>query len=173
MKSKALNTLNYTGIVTLSRYVGDKKIKIASINNSGGHALFDFLADCLVGNFDLAKLKVPKKIKLLYRTKDEIDGSYTFASASGFIFLLEQATSDNSYNQSKVTYSFLISRDQFDTIDDFTDLCLGLYTNNVSNSEDDAGNFAAYCELKGLDSTMKNTTLVVDWELSISNQTKV
>jgi hypothetical protein len=168
MRNRALNTLSYTGIVTLSQYVGNKKVKIARIHNTGGKALFEFLADCLAGNFSAARLKMPKKIKLLRRTRND-DESYSFSSVSGFIFLLDEAVSDSSYSQSKVTYSFLINRDQFDSIDDFNNLCLGLYTNNISNSDDDVENFAAYCVLENLDSSITNATLVVDWELNISN----
>ena len=55
MKNTAINHINYTGIVTLSQYINGKKFLITQKHNAGAHMLFDFLADCLVGNFDLVK----------------------------------------------------------------------------------------------------------------------
>ena len=59
MKNTAINTLKYTGIVTLSQYIGSKKRQIARMHNEGGDALFRFLANCLAGDFTTAKLTMP------------------------------------------------------------------------------------------------------------------
>ena len=67
MKNTAINTLNYTGIVSLSQCIGNRKIKIAQMHNTGGASLFNFLANCLIGNFTTAKINYPTKIKLINR----------------------------------------------------------------------------------------------------------
>ena len=80
MNSKAVNTLNYTGIVTLSQYVGNNKVQLAQIHNTGGTSLFNFLASCLAGHFQYASVNWPTKIKLLDYA---VDGSeYTYESVS-------------------------------------------------------------------------------------------
>ena len=114
MKSKAINSLGYSGIVTLSRYVGQKKVKIAQFHNAGGTALFDFLAECLIGEVESAKAKRPAKVKLFYR--EQIDpnneaAGYKYTSASGFIFLYQNAERNSNYSsQCRVTYTFQITR---------------------------------------------------------------
>ena len=62
MTSKSINNLYYTGIVTLSQYDGKKRTPIVRLHNTGGNLLFEFLANCLVGNFDQAAKNQPAKI---------------------------------------------------------------------------------------------------------------
>lgn len=167
MKSKILNTLSYTGTVTLSRYVGSKKIEIAQIHNTGGAMLFDFLSDCLIDDFTAAESKRPTKIKVLNRTA--IDGTYSYTSASGFIHLLTKPEKISKDNQSCVRYSFLIPRDVINNIDSTDGLALGLYAKKALNDESDVENFSACCDINAAKSLFNNTSLVVDWELSITN----
>ncbi len=180
MKNTAINTLNYTGIVTLSQYIGSQRIELARKHNSGGSPLFDFLADCLIGNFTMAKLLRPTKIMLVKRTenKDPTTGavsSYSYESKSGFIYLLTKPEKIYSSTQCKVRYSFIVPKDQLESITDYKDLGIGLYTNAVADSATDSGsleNYAAFCLLDNNDlskSTRIGAALVVDWELIISN----
>jgi hypothetical protein len=172
MKNKAINVLNYTGIVTLSRYVGTKKIKVAQVHNTGGTSLFNFLANCLAGEFDVAKVNIPTKIRLLYRSGDT--DNYTYSPITSSIFLRTPPEPSFTTGESRVKFSFIIPRDYLDSISlvstpDNT-LCLGLYANSVS--EEDSENFMAFCELENLDqSILVNAYLVVDWELIIANST--
>ena len=110
MKNVALNTLNYTGVVTLSRYTGQKKVKLAQIHNTGGLPLFNFLANCLTGDFASAKDEYPTKIKLVNRETIDTD-VYEYSSVSGFIFLRRpvEIVSNNS-GECRVRYSFMIPR---------------------------------------------------------------
>lgn len=163
MKNIALNTLRYTGVVTLSQYVNSKKIKIAQIHNEGGNPLFSFLTDCLLGDFELAKLDRPTKIMLLLKNTTENETTYT--SASGFVYLIGKPEKISKTASSGVRYSFVVPRDmiesaQYDSI--------GLYTN--STSESDCNNYAAVCDLDITDDISSSAALVIDWELNISNR---
>ena len=88
LKSSTTSRVEYTGIVRLSQYTGGKKFTIAEMHNVGGKPLFDFLADCLIGDFDLAKLDRPTKILLL-----NIDEERNIMAADNvnFIYLLSNA----------------------------------------------------------------------------------
>ena len=171
MNNTAINTLRYSGVVTLSQYIGSKKIKIAQANNTGGNSLFDFLADCLVGDFNIARVSRPTKIKLLSRTAEQNrDGAfeYRYTSHSGFIYLLSKPEKVYTSAQTRVRYSFLIPRDMLETITSGQKLGLGLYTNGATEATD-LENFAAFCELDLDQNVLANTSLVVDWELIIAN----
>ena len=61
IKGIAKSSLEYTGIVNLSQYINGKKFTIAQLHNAGGKPLFEFLADCLVGDFEIAKFYVIKE----------------------------------------------------------------------------------------------------------------
>ena len=147
MRNTAINNLTYTGIVTLSRYVGSKKIKIAQLHNTGGNPLFDFLADCLIGDFVTAKVFRPTKIMLLNRIEvSDEPGTYEYDSKSGFIYLLTKPEKIDSATQSKVRYSFIIPKDQIEGVDTTTGLGIGLYTD--STTLDDINNYAAFYHQK-------------------------
>ena len=171
MNNRAVNTLSYTGIVTLSRYKGNKKIKIAQLHNSGGSSLFNFLADCLIGAF--SKNGYPTKIKLLNREPRE-DETYEYSSVSGFIFkrTLPKKIEDPT-GGCRVRYSFMIPRDLLENIPGISTLGLGLYAGSAQENEPE--NFAAFCAL-GDDlnlsrAELTNASLLVDWDLVITNKT--
>lgn len=171
MKNKAINTIRYTGIVTLSRYDGEQKIKIAQMHNEGFNPLFDFLTDCLVGDFN--NTKRPAKIKLLKQelnTDDYGNIIESYQDITDFIYLLtkpDKSPTDSA--RGVVRYSFIIPREYMKTLDNTENLGLGLYTNSASNSADDLKNFAAYCKLDFNSSDIAGAALAVDWELIISN----
>ena len=64
MKNAARNTLAYIGNVTLSQYVGSKKVVVGKIHNSGSKPLFDFFVSCLTGDFVTASALLPSRIGL-------------------------------------------------------------------------------------------------------------
>lgn len=174
MKSTAINTIGYAGTVTLSQHIGKKKIMIKQVHNAGGKILFDFMSDCLIGDFDIAKINRPTKIMLLNRTeyKDDVTNKVTTAyePVSGFIYLLTKP--EKVYNSTKgvVRYSFSISRAQLESGSaNFN--CIGLYANSTAASEPE--DFAALCEVDVTsDELSASSALVVDWELYISNKTE-
>jgi hypothetical protein len=166
MKNTAVNTLNYTGIVTLSQYVGNKKLKLAQAYNTGGESLFEFIAGCFAGNFD--NNKRPTKIKLVRRTQE--DDEYKYTSISGFIFV-RNVSIESAAGECRVRYSFMIPRDLVEDLTNFSTIGLGLYANDTSEQTPDR--FAAYCtlatELDLSNKLLANASLVVDWELIIYN----
>lgn len=177
MKGNAINTLTYTGIVTLSQYIGGKKVRVAQVHNTGGNPLFNFLADCLIGDFAIAKISKPTKVMLLIKTTTAAeDGSKIIsysAKSGGFIYLLSSPEKVYDTESTRVRYSFIIPKDYFMNMptEAGKELGLGLYTDNATdNTEEDLKKFAAFCSLgdvKNLSSAANN--LVVDWDLVISN----
>lgn len=164
MKNIAKNTLGYTGIVTLSQYNGAKKVKLAQLHNKGGNPLFNFLSDCLIGDFDVAKTRRPEKIMLL--NYDEQTQTHSKASA-GFVHLVSKPEKVYSASAGIVRYSFIITRDILESASSFNRL--GLYTNAATDQ--DLEDFAAYCDIDILGSSISaSSVLVVDWELVISNR---
>ena len=160
MRGTTTDTMSYTGIVTLSQYSCGKKILIKQAHNAGAYPLFNFLADCLSGAFDIAKLDRPTKILLLNKTAD----GYAAANNTGFIYLRTNPEKIYSANSGIVRYSFIIPSDDVST--DFN--AIGLYMNSAD--ENDPSNFAACCDIVVNSSTVSTSSmLVVDWELHITN----
>lgn len=164
MKNTAIKALSYSGIVTLSQQVGKKKIKIAQAHNTGGTSLFSFLAECLTGEFDYAN--VPTKIKLV--NHELFDNTDVYTSASGFIFLRSPAEIiKESSGECRVRYSFMIPRDMLENITSIDTLGIGLYSRSAL--EGDPDNFVAFCSVDFNKSQIVNSSLLVDWDLIITN----
>ena len=172
MKNIAVNALNYTGIVTLSQYMGDQKITIAQMHNTGGGSLFNFLASCLAGDFRAAQPNRPTKIRLLSRTGEK--GSYYYSPVTSTIFLRTPPEPSYTAGESRVRFSFIVPRDfleAFPSVASAGTLGIGLYANSIPDRDDsEAKNFMAFCALDEVNwSALVNTFLVVDWDLIISN----
>ena len=171
MNMNAINNLKYTGIVTLSQYIKNKKIPIMRVHNSGGSCLFNFFTNCLAGDFESARASVPGKIMLLKRTIQQNDNTQltVLEPASGFLSLLTTPTRKLSSSQgdaSAVVYSFIVPRDVLEAAD-FNGI--GLYPMSALTS--DYENYAAFAGISLGDTTFSTSSvLVVDWELSISNK---
>lgn len=177
MKSKSINNLFYTGIVTISQYNGNKKIPVLKVHNTGGNLLFDFLANCLIGDFDQAAINQPKKIMLLNISdaaleSSHFEGTEEITPVSGFIHLLTKPERVNTGNSCTVRYSFSIAS-EYVRKKNFN--CIGLYTDKVvaqKESSEYINNFVALCSIKDeLESVPSSSRLVIDWELNISNNT--
>jgi hypothetical protein len=170
MKNIAVNALSYTGEVTLSQYIGTKKVRIARGHNTGGASLFNFLANCLIGDFTYVKANYPTKIKVL--NQEVFEDAYKYSSVSGFLFLRKPPTKvEEKPDECRVRYSFTIPRDLLENATSVSTLGLGLYSNSAEEAFPE--NFVAFCALTG-DLAIKpneivNTSLVVDWDLVITN----
>lgn len=168
MKNSALNNLSYTGIVTLSRYKDGKKIPIRKIKNSGGNSLFNFLSNCLLGDFETAKFELPTKIMLLHADHDNNGLLTDITSVSGFIYFLtrpERLYTDTGMASSTVCYSFVIP---MDIVENTNFNSIGLYSDMAT--ELDVDSFAAICEIDGVSGMQDaSSVLVVDWRLTITN----
>ena len=171
MKNKAINTLTYTGIVTLSQYIGSKKVKIAEMHNSGGASLFSFLANCLAGDFSFASKTMPAKVRFLEREHSKVDDTYSYRELTQFVPYRTPPVPKSSSDGSSVRYSFVIPREYIEHLEVSNlgnTLGLGLYAANAL--DEDIDDCMAFCELAEIDkNSMVNTYLVVDWELIISN----
>ncbi len=171
MKNTAINSLKYTGIVTLSQYIGSKKVKIAQVHNEGGNTLFNFFADCLAGDFTLAAANRPNKIALIrpIGTLDKYgnDDFEFLTNSSGFTFVLTAPEKNISKIESRVVYSFLLEKNKIENINDFTNVYLGLYPSYTK--DDELGAFSALCKLDFAKNIVIKSALVVDWELIVSN----
>ena len=170
MSNNITNLLGYTGIVTLSRYVKDKKFELAKIHNRGNKALFDFLADCFTGDYDSAKFSRPRKLLLLnYEIKSDKTEQFDIAS-TGFIYLIAEPKKVLNGASCTVQYSFMVHRDQFLT-NSFN--AIGLYPNYAQANENGVKDYSALCVLDdriNTSSSSDSSSLVVDWELIISNK---
>ena len=167
MKNIAINTLKYTGIVTLSQYIGAKKVKIAQIHNDGGDALFEFFASGLIGDFTMAKALRPTKIMLLKQTNTPENPIYETTDNADFYYLLTRPEKVSGVGVSKVKYSFLIPKEVIDNLPDFDKICLGLYSDAAT--ADKPNNYSAVCRLGLSKNNVVSASLVVDWELVVSN----
>jgi hypothetical protein len=122
--------------------------------------LFNFLADCLTGAFDIAKLDQPAKIMLL----DTTSGDFEAATDAGFLYLRTNPEKIYSATSGIVRYSFIVP------VEDITKKfnAIGLYMKSTTKA--DLSNFAALCELDiNLNTISSSSVLVVDWELHITN----
>ena len=165
MKSVAQNNIGYTGIVRLSQYTNNKKFTIAEIHNEGGKPLFDFLADCLSGNFVEASVNRPTKISLLYKNDS---GIYEQAEGTSFIYLL--TVPEKVYNEKAgvVRYSFIIPQEYFaggmNSTTRFN--AIGLYCDSAESVDD----YAARCDVDTNDWDISiSSVLALDWELHVAN----
>lgn len=163
MKGTAVNTLGYTGIVKLSQYINGKKFTIAEVHNKGGQPLFNFLIDCLMGDYSIADIDRPTKIRLLRKNDDDPIG-YSELENTGPIHIQAKPEKIYSTNEGIVRYSFIIPQEYF-SAGRFD--AIGLYPNSTTNIYD----YAALCEIKDSSAWAISVTsvLVLDWELHISN----
>ena len=158
MKSTAVNAVGYTGIVTLSQYKNGKQFILATEYNTGANPLFNFLADCLVGNFDVASYGIPTKVKLVNKQGD------TCTDVSGFLHLYtnpEKVAATNG--ESRVRYRFVIPKT---ILENETFSHIRLYPNYATTTEEYAAEVAPNLDNINIASS---SVLVVDWELVIKN----
>jgi hypothetical protein len=161
MVGTANNSIAYAGIVTLSQQVNTKKFTLAKMHNAGGISLFNFMADCIAGDFSNANVNRPKMIVLL--NKDD-SGNYTLAENAEWVALLSNPERVYSLTEGIVRYSFIIPYEQL-AGSNFN--AIGLYSNKTT----DLQNFSAVCHIDAEDisNLSKSSSLAVDWELHICN----
>ena len=163
MKNTATNMLGYTGIVTLSQYINGKQFILAKVHNKGGEALFNFLADCLSGDFETASKNMPIKISLINKSIRE-DGE-PVSDTSGYVRLRTAPVKVKADSESStVRYSFIVPQEYLHS-GDFN--CVRLYADSAQGIDDFAAEVDAD-ELQNVAFTA-SSVLVVDWELIISN----
>jgi hypothetical protein len=127
--------------------------------------LFDFLVDCLIGNFTEAAANRPNKIALLNKTEGN---TYELAEGTSFIYLLNVPERVYSEDEGIVRYSFIIPQEYFAGGNNSSVRfnAIGLYC----DSADDANNYAACCDVDTSTWSISiSSVLVLDWELHLAN----
>jgi hypothetical protein len=167
IKGTAYNSIKYTGLVTIAQCINSKKFVLAQIHNEGNLPLFNFLADCLAGDFDIAAIDRPTKIMLLNEVVNEKGASRSMAGTTGFISLLSKPERVYSSTEGIVRYSFMIPPEALTGATDCN--AIGLYTASAGSA--DLDDYAARCEVNFSSINISlSSVLLVDWELHISNR---
>lgn len=170
------NGLGYEGKVTLTLKSNNLVLESKTYKNSGTTELFDFLANCLAGKFNVARL--PSKILLLFNGSDNaIKATATSCiQRSAWVSRAQAPTVDSSpANQStKVTYNFEVPKNAI--AGEFNQIAL--YGANSTEID----KFSAYYYLANSSGDFltedpaewsPSTVLLIDWELTISNNNTV
>ena len=159
MKGNAKNFVGYTGIVTISQYTNGKKFIISKTHNNGNTPLFEFFADCLLGEFAKARTNLPEKICLI---KASEAGMAT--EGSGFIYLRSNPIKQPTANKECIVkYSFIVPRE---VLEAGTYEKIRLYRGSATTFDDYSAEVLA--NLNPSDWS-DSSVLVIDWELIISN----
>ena len=169
--------LGYEGKVTLTLKCNDKVLKSKTYKNKGTAQLFRFLGYCLMGAFEEAKKLVPVKILLLQNNSSypDADKPKEAEVRTDWQYYTQTPTliSDSSHERVSITYNFEIPRAAI--YGPFNQIAL--YGAGM-NSSADYLDFSAYYFLKdefGAFDTQNpaswsaTTVLLIDWELTISN----
>lgn len=167
MDSTALNTISYTGQVNLAWYSNGKKMPFAQIHNIGGNTLFDFIVDCLLGDFTKASKEKPAKVALLNAAKDPSGEHITRSSLWVWVTETTIPTVIPHANGCTIRYSFIIPQEYITS--NFNSI--GLYPTHINDTALDK--YCAICEVKGQTNFNFNaaTALAVDWDLNFTNST--
>ena len=169
--TKINNDISYHGEVSISVMDGKRKL-CAVTHNNGRKGLFNFLSNCLLGNFIAAKSSYPSKIAC-FGTVAGTDAMPV--SLSSFIRYdssrwetKETSTGSSIYFHFRIPYMALkpgtISK-------------LRLYTNDVSG-EDVEEDICAEINLEDTkyitvpDTTDGNFTIIVDWKITLTDEEK-
>ena len=198
VKKQDTISVGYSGKVTVT-VVDDRKVVSRKVgHNAGGQPLFQFLAQCLCGNYENTKPLQPLKIKLFYNNaKDKTaaitniqnwvksEGDFTsVVSASNFIFVNAPGATKEikitdkqgnlvAKNGYKAILHFRVPF-SFVTRTEINQICL------YAQNESDPKIYSAYYLFKDSANTKKlapikvnnqqtSYNLIIEWELSIAN----
>lgn len=193
VKKQDTISVGYSGKVKVT-VVDDRKVVSRKVgHNAGGQPLFQFLAQCLCGNYENAKTSQPLKIKLFYNNatnendaitniqnwvKSEGD-STSVVSASNFIFVngpgATEKIEDEEGNKNgyKAILHFRVPF-AFVTQNKVNQICL------YAQTENDDKKYSAYYLFKDskdekklapieVNNQQASYSLIIEWELSIAN----
>jgi hypothetical protein len=171
--------LGYEGKVTLTLKSNGRTLKSKTYKNKGTAQLFKFLGYCLIDSFEDVKALIPNKILLLYNNAASKGNSPEFANATDIVpqtdwkYLAQIPTVINEPNQVRVIYSFEVAKAEI--FGPFNQVALygdGMaYTDYADFSAyhfltDNRGNF----DTQDINSWSATTVLLIEWELTLSNQ---
>ena len=192
VKKQDTVSVGYSGKVIVT-VVDDRKVVSRKIgHNAGGQPLFQFLAQCLCGNYENTKPLQPLKIKLFYNKATDTtaaitninnwvgsDSNTSIEEASNFIFvnaagateeIVDEEGNKNGYNailHFRVPFSFV-------TKNEVNQICL------YAQNENDDKKYSAYYLFKDskdekklapikVNNQQASYNLIIEWELSIAN----
>ena len=193
VKKQDTVSVGYSGKVIVT-VVDDRKVVSRKVgHNAGGQPLFQFLAQCLCGNYENTKPLQPLKIKLFYNNatneNDAItniqnwvksEGDFTsVVSASNFIFVNaagateEIADEEGNKNGCKAILHFRVPF-SFVTRTEINQICL--YAQNANDDKKysayylftDSKNKEKLAPIK-VNNQQASYNLIIEWELSIAN----
>lgn len=166
--TKINNGINYCGEVSVT--IMDGKRKLCTItHNNGKKGLFNFLSNCLLGNFTAARSSYPSKIACFGKVTE---ASTTLVRLSSFVRYdssrweaKETSTGSSVYFHFRIPYMAL----KHGTIS-----TLRLYTNEGYGDVEE--NICAEINLKDTeyitvpDTTDGNFTIIVDWKMTLTDE---
>ena len=191
VKKQDTISVGYSGKVTVT-VVDDRKVVSRKVgHNAGGQPLFQFLAQCLCGNYENTKPLQPLKIKLFYNKATDTtaattninnwvgsDSNTSIEEASNFIFVnapsVTKEIEDEKGNKNgykailhfRVPFSFV-------TRTEINQICL------YAQDESDPKRYSAYYLFKDskdeklapikVNNQQASYNLIIEWELSIAN----
>jgi len=168
--------LTYNGNITVTIVDGDRLISTKTYHNNAAQKLFQFFIASLRGEFTAAKNTRPCRLVLFRRgdeetSASEINSTYwndTYRVSTPVLY--DTTIVKNNTNDCSVTYHFKIPYAQLTVGSKITKL--GLYPNTISSFSNDlcAYRFLSTEEAITIEGGSGNFTLIVDWELVISNK---
>ena len=176
----------YSGVVTIAAYLGDRLLHQETHHNAGMLNLFNFVSSCLQGNWAEAKSKKPSKLVLLKTAPNEVldkeDPNYSTPSTVAANWsnayavctptsytnaALSKISTIEGQPASAVTYHFNIP---------FLSLISGskiqkllLLPSTASNYAQEACAYYILDEAIEIPDAARNFTIVVEWTLTFTN----
>lgn len=197
VKKQDTISIGYSGKVTVT-VVDDRKVVSRKVgHNAGGQPLFQFLAQCLCGNYENTKPLQPLKIRLFYNKATDTtaattninnwvgsDSNTSIEEASNFIFVNAPSATEEikitdkqgnlvAKNGYKAILHFRVPF-SFVTRDEINQICL--YAQDESDPKrysayylfTDSTNVEKLAPIK-VNNQQASYNLIIEWELSISN----
>ena len=197
VKKQDTISVGYSGKVTVT-VVDDRKVVSRKVgHNAGGQPLFQFLAQCLCGNYENTKPLQPLKIKLFYNKATDTtaattninnwvgsDSNTSIEEASNFIFVNAPSATEEikitdkqgnlvAKNGYKAILHFRVPF-SFVTRDEINQICL--YAQNESDPKIYSAYYLFTDSTKAeklapieVNNQQASYSLIIEWELSIAN----
>lgn len=166
-KQKTVSSVGYTGNIEIKMLRGDRVIKTVKAKNAGKMPLFNFLAKCLVGQFE--STGTPKYIMLGY-TSSGLDADAEQVSSSAIPYSGVSMESQEVLEQALAVFKFLIP---FSTIASGEVInCIRLYNSDI---DWEGGSHCAYFILDEANKITSDgkSNILITWTMTVSNQTEI
>lgn len=162
---KTSASVGYAGNIEIKIIRGEKVVKTIKAKNEGKKSLFNFLAGCLIGNYDTNG--TPKYIMLGHTDGDDTGTVAVSTNAIPYSGVSVEYQGGTGEGLARAIFKFLIP---FSSIPkDETINCIRLY-----NSDLIWNNHCAYFILQPADEIVSDgkSNILITWTMTISNQIK-